>query len=88
MIAIAMVEAAVSFWMMVTLIEKLFMKKKKRGIAVIIVAIPSYFFSLYLDNIDTLAQFTHVSTYLCFYSIIGIPLAVILMSLRYRRKPA
>lgn len=89
MIAIAMVEAAVSFWMMVTLIEKLFMKKKKkRGIAVIIVAIPSYFFSLYLDNIDTLAQFTQVSTYLCFYSIIGIPLAVILMSLRYRRKPA
>ncbi|UKS29407.1 GerAB/ArcD/ProY family transporter [Paenibacillus sp. HWE-109] len=87
MIAISMIETAVTFWMMATLMEKLFLKKK-RGIAVLIVGVLSYIFSCYLDNIDTLEKFTLVRTYLCFYSIIGIPLAVILMSLRYRRNPA
>ncbi|MBP1962902.1 GerAB/ArcD/ProY family transporter [Paenibacillus aceris] len=87
MIAISMVEMAVTFWMMATLIEKLFLKKK-RGIAVLLVGVLSYSFSCYLDNIDTLAKFSVLNTFLCFYSIIGIPLAIILMSLRYRRNPA
>ncbi|NOV01168.1 GerAB/ArcD/ProY family transporter [Paenibacillus planticolens] len=86
MIAIAMVEGAVIFWMMATLIEKLFLKNK-RGIAVLVVGILSYSFSCYLDNIDMLSKFTLLNTSLCFYSIIVIPLAVILMSLR-RRNPA
>ncbi|OCT15457.1 hypothetical protein A8709_15375 [Paenibacillus pectinilyticus] len=87
MIAIAMVAAAVSFWMMSTLIEKLFLKNK-RGIAVLIVALLSYIFSCYLDNIDKLGKFTYLDTFLCFYCIIGIPLAVMLMSLKVRRNPA
>lgn len=87
MIALSMVAAAVSFWMMSTLIEKLFLKKN-RGIAVLIVGILSYFFSCYLDNIDKLGKYTTLNTILCFYCIIGIPLAIILMGLRVRRNPA
>ena len=87
MIAISMVEAAVSFWMITTLIEKLFIKKK-RGWVIIFVGILSYCFSCYLSSIDMLEKLIVLNTSFCFYSISVIPLALLIMSLKYRRNPA
>ncbi|WP_261807554.1 hypothetical protein [Paenibacillus sp. N3.4] len=87
MIAISMVEAAMSFWMMTTLLEKLFFKNK-RGWVVLIIGILSYSFSCYISSIDMLEKLVAFNTSFCFYSISVIPLAVLIMSLKYRRNPA
>ncbi|SFK99894.1 Spore germination protein [Paenibacillus sp. 1_12] len=86
-IAISMVEAAVSFWIMTTLMQKLFFFRK-RGWAVIVLSIASYVLSAMIVNTEWLDTMNAWNTIFCLYSIIVIPLTVWIMSLKYRRDSA
>ncbi|BBH23593.1 hypothetical protein Back11_49380 [Paenibacillus baekrokdamisoli] len=86
-IAISMVEAAISLWMMTTLMHKLAFPAK-RGWSVIIVGAALYVFSAMIPNTDWLDQLTTWNSVFGLYSIVVIPITVLLMSLKDRRDSA
>ncbi|MCU6791326.1 GerAB/ArcD/ProY family transporter [Paenibacillus sp. WQ 127069] len=86
-IAVSMVEAAVSFWIMTTLLQKLF-SFRKRGVAIIGLGILSYVFSAMIVNTDWLDRLNSWNTIFCLYSILVIPMMVWMMSSKYRRNSA
>ncbi|MEK3914365.1 GerAB/ArcD/ProY family transporter [Paenibacillus sp. FSL H7-0331] len=86
-IAISMVEAAVSFWIMTTLLQKLF-SFRKRGWAILCLGVMLYVSSAMIINTDLLDRLNSWNTIFCLYSIIVIPMMIWMMSSKYRRGSA
>jgi len=82
-IAVSMVEAAVSLWMMATLIQKLAFPVK-RGWAVLVLGAALYVFSAMIPNTVWMDRLSSWNTVFCLYSILVIPITVLLMGWKRR----
>ncbi|MGC5772055.1 GerAB/ArcD/ProY family transporter [Paenibacillus pabuli] len=83
--ALGVLKVSVLLWMLVTLLQQLFMPKINRVWILSLACISLYLISLRIPDINALNSYLYFNSYFCVYSVIGFPI-IVFFTAQWRRK--
>ncbi|MFC9708611.1 GerAB/ArcD/ProY family transporter [Paenibacillus sp. NPDC056933] len=84
--ALGILKVSVLLWILVSLLQQLFMPKINRIWILSSACVSLYLISLWIPDINALNSYLYLNSYFCVYSVIGFPIVVFLAAQLRRKK--